>query len=428
MSETATATGRECVCARCGARKQSKRLPFGWHADAGGAPHCKGCWHAAYRPLTVTGVVAGPLTDLPPDAAGAAWADLRAAVVAAWGASTRLANWAVTELLRHEPPRAGGGKLEKLSPYLYGLFGQSPLRGEWGGAAQSANAILRWAEAKYRAQRFAVQVTHAATAMTFRWPVPYPVPEQAWGLRAEREHFVLSVPVGGTRWALRLRNDPTMMRHRERLGQVLDGRAVPGELRLCGSPADGTRNGVTVRRPGGGETRHVRLMARISGWFPRAEPAAGTATLVVTTGAASLLSAAVPGDAEPWVVHADHVREWVVAGAAMRRRWAADLKAEGRVPARVRRRRADAAERHNGKYARRLASACEEVSAWVAGYARRRKVARVVYDDAVRDWCPAFAYARLREAVRRKVEALGVEFVASAGAVETGDPAAAAEA
>lgn len=423
---TAPPAGREVACVGCDKRQTSKRLPFGWHTDGGDRPHCKDCWNKAYRPLTVTGVVAGPLTDLPPQEAGELWAELRAAVMDAWGASTRLANWTVTELLRSEPGRAHRAKLEKLTAYLYGLFGGSPLRGEWGGATQSANAVMRWAEAKYRDQRFAVQVTNAASAMTFRWPVPLPVPEQSWSLRTERDHFVLGVPLGGQKWDLRLRNDPTMGRHRERLGQLLDGRAVPGELRLCGNPAGDDRNGVRFRRPGGGESRHVRLMARISGWFPKGEPVAGEGDLLVTTGAASLLSAVVPGDTDPWVVHADHVREWVIASAAMRRRWSDDLKAEGRTPARIRRRRADAAERHNGKYARRLDSACEEISAWVANYAARRKVGRVVYDDAVRDWCPAFAYSRLRESIRRKVGERGLEFVASGEAVEGEEVAATA--
>jgi len=184
-----------------------------------------------------------------------------------WDASTRLANWAVTELLRAEPERLAGGKIAKLDCYLYGQFGSSELRTEWAGNTGSAAAILRWAEARYRALRFNVQVTHSCSAPTFRWPVPFIVREQDYTIayNEERQHFTLAVPIGDQRFVLRIRNDRTARLQTNRLREVIAGRAAPGELRLMGygvSPND-RRNGIAFRRPGGGDSQWVRLYRKL---------------------------------------------------------------------------------------------------------------------------------------------------------------------
>lgn len=406
-------------CPRCAKTVENVKAPRGWHKIPNGTLICDECFPKAYQPICIRLPIAGPHphTNQPQP-----WDTLRTSVSLAWDQSMRLANWAITEILKNEPAQLPDqARLPKLSVYLYGAFGESKLRPHWGGAAQSANAVLRLAEQKYRALRGQIQGTHSASAPTFRWPTPFPVPRQAWSAywvpngANPRGHAVLSIPLlGEQRFELRVRNDRTTPIHLQRLGMVLDGSAIGGELRVVAKPTspNDRKNGVQFRRPGGGETKWFRLLVHISAYVPVTErrPPDGK-VMTVHTGADSLLYAEVEDDDEPWVVHADHVRQWVIASKRIRQRRSDDLKHEERMPAKKRRRRNEAMARHNGKYERRLTSACEQISAWVVNYAKRRRVSVIHYDETVRDFCPDFSYARLRELIRRKSEAIGLTFL-----------------
>lgn len=418
-----TAEKKPCVCDLCTKTVASARSPRGWHRTPDKRLLCGDCWAKSYRARCIRLPVAGPYNPSG-EAQPEQWAALRTAVIAAWDSATRLANWTVTEILRNEPAQTPGQRLPALETYLYGAFGAAPFRGEWAGAAGSANAVMRFVEQSYKAKRGQIQALHSATAPTYRWPYPYPVPKQAWSARVEQEHVIVSIPLGGERVELRIRNDPTSRYYLRQMVDIIEGRASGGELKLIGQhvqPND-RRNGIAFRRPGGGESRWVRLTIMVSGYFPATEPRVGIAgTMRVTTGANSLLYAECDGDSEPWVVHGDHIREWVVASRAMRQRWSDDTKAETRRPNRIKNRRRDAAERHNGKYQRRLHSACEEVSAWVVNYARRRRVASILYDDSCVEFAPGFAYGNLRLLLERKSAENGIEIISS-GTVATNSP------
>lgn len=425
-----TADKKKYTCPRCDTKAEAARAPVGWHKDAKDELICGECFGANYRSLCISIPARGRF--MPGIAQGSPESqrltqELKAGILDAWSNGTRLANWAVTECLRHEPAQTTGQRLPALAVPLYAAFGACPLHNDWIGMATSANAVMRSAEKRYRALRLAVQGTHSATAPTFRFPFPYPVPRQNWTVRNEHEHLILSLPLGGQRMEIQLLNERESRVNRERLQAIVDGTAIGGELRLCGVGVgqDSRKGGMNLamRRPGGGERKYVRVLVRISAYVPRSAKERQGLTMTVSTGAESLLYATVEGDTEPWTYHGDHIRRWVIGSRVMRQRWADDTKAEHRTPVRIRRRRVEAGNRHNEKYRRRLDSAPNEVAKNLLNYAQRRGVDTLIYDDSVRDFCPDFAYANLEDLLLQKAEAMGLTVLSSGEvASETPDP------
>jgi hypothetical protein len=66
-------------------------------------------------------------------------------------------------------------------------------------------------------------------------------------------------------------------------------------------------------------------------------------------------------------------------------------------------------------------SVCQQIAAMIAGYAARRRFAKVSYDDRVREFCPQFVWEKLRSLVAEKLDAAGIEFELVSGVV-TGEP------
>jgi hypothetical protein len=57
-----------------------------------------------------------------------------------------------------------------------------------------------------------------------------------------------------------------------------------------------------------------------------------------------------------------------------------------------------------------MQTCCHEVSAWLVGYACRRRFAALEYDDTARAFCPEFPYAALRQMIAYKADEARVEF------------------
>ncbi len=417
-SAEAEAVKKDYICAECGAIKTTGRSPRGWHVAPGPRTLCGDCWAKAYVSRCISLPVAGPLLsgdNTSRQEQEAAWTLLREAVTGGWTRCMRLANWTITTLLKHEPPPEKDGKLAPLKVYLYGEFNRSHLRDEWAGMTTSANAIIRTVEMSYHKKRGQIQCLGSASAPTFRWPMPLPVPSQNYKLSIQQQHIVVTLNLGGERLDLRIRNDRSSWLQQQRVIDIIEGRALPGELRLVARPvgASDRRNGVSFRKPGGGESKWVRLMIMISAnvpiTAPRDEEAEGT--LFVGTGAESLLYAKCDGDKEPWIINGDQVVRWTREASRRKQRWSDDAKAERRANRQVRQRNVDAYESRARKYRNRMHSRAEEMSAWVINYAKRRRVAELVYDDSIRTLCPQFVFAEFRELLKRKAGEAGLRFV-----------------
>jgi len=426
MSDKATQC---CTCRKPAEGKLDKRgalrLPRGWKRRDDEL-FCKDCWAKLYVIRAVTMPVAGPV-DLE-------WADLRKELAAGWADTTRLANWAITELAKADVQRLPGvEKMPKMEPlYLYpAARRQVPML-----PPQTVVAVLHAVEGRYRKARYDLIWRGAVSLPRFRYPVPWPIHNQSWTARwlSDEEHVpIISVRLSGARVALRLRGGVEYRRQLAAFSEIVSGAAVPTELTLYRQRVTGSdhRPGVVAgapgpaggRAPGGSERVYYRVMAKLVAWLPRRmAKKVDEKHLRLSTAKDCFWMAELDGRTEPWLLFADHVQRWIRGYQNRLARMAHDTKYEKRWPKRAGKHMADARTRWVEKHQRRIKTWCHQASAALVGYAERQKVTVVRYDDTERSYLPDFPWAHLRELLSQKLGAVGIEFSA-VGAVEEGaDP------
>lgn len=443
MSTQARSLGT-ITCAGCAKSQASKLTPKGQRVPAGWkrreqSVYCPKCWKQLYRLRAVTFPVAEVLE-------GGDWAAFREALAAAWGQSTRLANWAVTELAKADVQRKAGDT--KLAPmpaiYLYNLWQEHYERDQWTGAAQSAQAIMRSVESKYRRIRLDVIWRGAAVLPRHRYPVPYPVHNAAWhaayweyeGTDGHMSKVpIVSVPMGGRRWTLRLRSGSGCRRQLKAFRQIVAGEAVSGELALYRVRSSNGAHRATAREkaPRGGAQVRTRIMVKLVAWLPRQQgpafaipPPAGQSIedalqaiqrygregmLEVRTGSNALFIAFAPGREEPWLLHADHVRRWIARHRRQLERIADDTKAERRRPRREKRGLLDCLDVLTHRQHCRLDTFCHTAARQLVGWAERSNVLELRYDDRNQGYFTDFPWFKLRQLIADKCDELGLDFV-----------------
>jgi len=377
------------ICASCGTSrdKPAGRLPKSWKR-LGDDACCPDCWRRRYMLRAITFPVVSPIDG--------DWKEFREALAEMWAATTQAADWMMTELYARDVRRRDEEKMPPMARvYLYpearARFPQLP--------SQSIAALEQSVQAKYRAARLRVIWTCQQSLPTFRYPTPFPVPNQGW--RAEwwpvenGEAPTVSVRVGERRFRLRLKGGPRFQRMRHAFEQIISGAAEQGELALY-------RSG-----------KHT--MCKLTAWLPRPETATGlSGTLFVRTDPDSLLVALNAKDERLWALHGDHVVRWSAEHRRQLQRWADDSKAEQRPVPSFAARRAEAADR----YHRRMRSAVQEIAAQLTGYARRRRFAGVRYTDGDTSFCEGFPWFALRERIRQKCDEYGIAFEHASGEAE----------
>lgn len=393
--ETAT---QGLICCACSAKTTNKtsRLPRGWKRR-GPAILCRECWLKFFILRAVTCPVAGPVD--PND-----WPKFRAALNAAWADATRLANWTMTEMAKVEKPRLPADEKLPKTPPLYLYPGARKLVPNMSTSA--VVAVLNTAQAKYRAARLDVIWRGAASLPLFRYPVPYPLPAQIWSARwlSDTEHVpLLKVRLGSENFHLRLRGGPQFRRQLDAFAQLIADEAVPCELALYR-----VRVSESDHRPGlesGGV--QWRIMAKLVMWLPRRETKAVTAELTLKRGADALWIAELAGK-DPWVLHADHVRSWVIGHAERLRRFATDQKLEPRKP----KWQAEGPNNFRARFClkqnHRLDTFCHTASKMLAEYCVRQKVARVIYDSEPTEYLSAFPWFKLEQLLEYKLHERGI--------------------
>lgn len=411
-------------CSGCSAARTVKpkkdgteRVPPGWKPfGEGGALLCASCVRQRFVLRAITLPVASPRVGGTQDEVREAWRGFREALRLAWGACARVSNWATRELAKSEP--APGDKLGPL-PCVYLYPGARLVAPEI--APTSTTALLRSVEQKYRKRRFAAVQRNAESLPSYRAPAPLPVHVQAWSASwGEGGVPLVSVRLGDARWTLRLRGGHEYARQLGAFRALVAGEAYPCELALLARPVQASdhRPGVELRAPGGGRRKPNRVMAKLVLWLPRREVGPREGVLFVRTTGDALWTYHV-GEEEPRFLHADHVRRWIAEHRRRLDRASDDLKHEKRWPADVRRRQVEAREPWLARHHRRLDSFTHEATAMLAGYAARRGVARVVYDDRERTYVVSFPWAQLRERLAIKLDerSISLEVVASADTV-----------
>jgi len=402
---------KAAACSLCRKPAKSKldvrgaeRLPRGWKRQ-GEDLVCAECWNKLYLLRAVTFPVAGPVD--------VEWPELRKLLSAAWADSTRLANWAITELAKTDVIRdPASEKMPAMKPvYLYPQARQiCP-----GLAPQSVVSLLHAIEGKYRRSRYDLIWRGAVSLPRFRYPVPLPVHPQSWNPRwlSETERVpILSVRLQDRRVHLRLRGGAEYRRQLAAFGDMVSGAAVPTELSLYRQRVTESdhRPGIRGAAAAGKERIYYRIMAKLVAWLPRrATERVAERQLRVSTAKDCFWLAELDGR-EPWLLFGDHVKRWIKGYANRLQRMAHDTKREKRWPKRAGRQMADARTRWVEKHHRRIDTWCHQATAALAQYAARQKVAAVRYDDNERSYLADFPWARLEGLLEQKLDALGITF------------------
>jgi hypothetical protein len=269
-----------------------------------------------------------------------------------------------------------------------------------GLPSQTVASLEQSVQSKYRAARYPVVWTAAASLPTHRYPTPFPVPNQGWSATIEADQAIVSLRIADARYRLRLKRGPQFRRQMAAFRQIVEGDAVAGELAIY------DRDGV---------------MVKMAAWLPRAEdkgPRAGV--LTVRTGKDNLLVAVNAKDEALWRYNGDHLRRWAAEHRKQLQRWSEDQKYEQRPVAAFAQRRETAAR----KFRDRMNSATHEIAAQLAGYASRRHFAQVRYDDSDHSYLgDGFPWYRLRSLIAEKLDARGIVLEASVQpAQETPEP------
>ena len=418
------------TCSACGVERPGRAtrrggcaLPSKWKARGNGRL-CGKCWAAAYAVraaiLPAVAVVGGGTAE-----------EFVAAMRDAFRLSTGLYNWAVRRLLAEDGHRLPGEKglppPPKLEPYRAYNDAGRPL-GE--AAAGPASAIFRAAKADYLRCRHAALWAGEQSLPLKRFPAPYPVRAQEVAGKVALDGqgrplvtFRLHADGAGPSWTLRLASGREFARQLAMVRQVLSGEAKVGQMDLYTQPCGAGAAGVVLafRKTSGGQRIPCRLMVKLVGSFPRAAREAGAEVMLLRTDPEAFLVAEVRGRVErPWILNGDHVanscrmRDWAEAHANWLQRVGEDRKHEKRWPIGQRRQFADAYAKRCEKHRRRVNTWIGQMAAQVAGFARRRNVGEVVYDDGERGFVGSFPWFVFREALSRRLEADGIRLTHSA--------------
>jgi hypothetical protein len=381
------------------------RLPTGWHRDGEGNEVSAEGWKTLYVLRAITIPVSGP--------ENVSWPELREILKTAWGQSTSLSNWAISELSRRDSVRLPGQKkiAKTEHPYLYpdarALFPSVP--------SQTVVSILNAVDKKYAKLRYDLVWRSAISLPSFRYPIPFPVHNQSWNaLRSEEEQRapLIDVRIGDARVRLRLRSGVEFRRQLAAFDKIVSGDAVKGELALYSRSVSSSskRNGISSNEAKDGKTMS-RVMAKLVAWLPRTPSKNGKngKVLELKTWKEGLLTATLQGREAPWVLHAEHAQRWIMQQDRRMSNLRDDLKAENRRSPKREQMYARMGA-WSAKHTRRLDSLCHEASANVVNFAKRQGCGEILYDDSCREYLPHFPYDKLRQFLAYKADEAGITF------------------
>lgn len=331
---------------------------------------------------------------------GRSWDEINPVLRDCWRLSTHAANWCVQQLYRRdavgEPKTPDAVRMGKESDgrfYAYGAAKSEPWFDGWTGAKQGLNIVLQYAHREYLRRRFDVMVRGEQRLLTVRHPYPFPVDADGVKLSYADGGFpVVSLQLAGLGSVpFRLKRRADFGRQLAMFRQLHDGIAVKGEAALY--------------RNGKGD-----LLVKLVGKFPKRESANREHVCLLHTDPAAFLVAEIDGRA-PWILNADHLRRWQATHKSYLQRANEDGKSKKRMDERQSAHLIQSRKMRCDKHNHRLDTAVHQLTAQVARFCERQKVACVVYDDAARDYLPDFQWHKVQTHLSYKLDALGVRFV-----------------
>jgi len=370
----------------------TERLKPGWKRDVDGAVLDPAAWRNKYCIRSIVIPIASPaeMGKGSPEQ----WAALSASLKEAWVRSTEAANWALRRLLQNDVTRQPGEtKCPKMPPIA--LYTERKGTHYWEGWSQSAAAVLRTVEAKYRASRYEVIWTGGASLPNVRYPYPYPVHNAAWKLTENPDgglFFTFTLPSG--RINVRLKGGSEYRK------QLVSARWLIEYPDLRGEAA--------VYERGSGSNKQI--VVKLVGWFPRQEQTESNGIMFVNTTAESFLVGMNARDEQLWIINGDRAKQWMTRSKKALRRVAEDLKYELRKPQREKRKTLEDMQVSAEKNRNRLKSFIDESAAQVVNHAKRRKLAKIVFNDSCREFFGDFQWYRLAELLEQKCNAAGIQF------------------
>jgi hypothetical protein len=246
----------------------------------------------------------------------------------------------------------------------------------------------------YRAKRYEAVWTNAASLPTYRYPTPFPTPNQSWSVSIVEQRPIVSLRIGEKRMAIKLKGGPRFWRQLASVRQIDSGAAVKGQLDIYEQGA--------------------KLMCKMVAWLPREQQAQEkTGILVARTGTDWILAAFSEKGERVWLYNGDHVRRFAMQHVVQLQRWSEDQKPEQRPIPSFSVRRKEAVDR----YHRRMTTACHEISSMLVNYAERRNFAVISYDDRERGFVKQFQWFRLNELIEEKCNTKGILFKKVSGEV-----------
>lgn len=390
-------TAIEYTCARCQCVKPAMKaksgrfqMPRGWKRHEDDRILCKECMNKAYRILAVTVPIVKPLNGT--------WQELDEQLRQVWAWSSQLSTWCMARLHSVDPGyKRVGEKVKPQTMPKVNLYKEAETLVRLQGMPGSSKAAITWqCQTKYNKARGDIFYGGRGKGRSdwpkFSYPMPFPVPAQAWSVERRPEGIVVSCRLVDRRWELVLRGGKDFARQTAMIDKLIRGEGMRCELSICGqrATAGDHRRAIETRDNSGGPKRYTRAMIKIVMRVPVAHRVT-EGSLRVRTMPNSFLVARVKGrERNGWWLNADHVRGRIAWHRRRMARLAQDYKCELRSQ---RNGLKELMKMARKKHQRFMSTRLTEAAANLAGYARRQRVAEVIYDDSVQEYFESFPWA-----------------------------------
>jgi hypothetical protein len=378
-------------CAKCAREHQptGKRLPRGWKHWRDDF-YCGDCWGCLFVLRAISLPIAEPLDS--------DWKGLRTKLRLMWRQTTQASNWIMTELWARDVRRRPGDEKMPAMPATY-LYPEMRVRFP-DLPPQTVASLEQAVTRKYRAKRYEVVWTCAASLPTYRYPVPFPVHNQSWSISEENERPVVTARIGDSKVRFRLHGGYRFKRQTAAVGKLISGAAIRGELALMEAGKD--------------------IVCKMMAYLPREERTGErTGVLSVRSMPDSLLIALNSKQERLWTYNADHLVRWQREHKHTLQRLAQDQKFEQRPMPTFAQLRDTLVERQRD----RMLTAVQQIAASLVAYAMRRRFATIRYDDTDHSFCEQFPWFMLRDRIATVCDEVGIGFEHKRASGDAGDKA-----
>lgn len=241
-----------------------------------------------------------------------------------WNQTAQAMNWMLSQLFANDGPlekTEKGWRLPKFKPPRPGdeslYLGTRKIAPDISSG--SVSSLAQEASSNYNRDRWPVRILMNQSLRTYRAPQPLPIREQDYTLnRDEHGRTLLSIPVRGRRWVVRLRAGAEFRRQMAAIESVLAGNGWLGALKITWG-------------------NHGDIMVAISTFVPKRDAAGASRVMIVRTRADKLWGVWTDDREHAWKLHEDQIlrlltAQRIASHAEELHRLADDSKAERRSP------------------------------------------------------------------------------------------------